>query len=256
MTQKYGIQAKGDLAETSRLAQHRADGVKAMNLNQFTNADNCPLVDLITEDGLESVKAYSDPKQVIAHLRDLQAPDNWASSAVRDLRSQTVAFLQKNAEALQKDGLWPEGVPEDAPARELGAVVRHTKVVCADDGVPSEEALATDIRENAPWWNVWEKVDTPAFHEAVRARTGLMMKRIAGCGKTGAELQAYAEANVPQTVTAVDVSSIDDFAMPQPDKPATAAAEPATSPAQAAAMPVGEPSPASIVPLVDGGGAR
>ena len=250
MTNRPGIMAQGDLAEQSRQQQLNSNNVGAIDLNKYSGASNFALVDLSTQQGFESVKAFTDAQQAVDHLMLLQVSEKWAPSKILGLREAAAKSIVNNAKDIQAEKAWPENVPKNAGVEDVKRELsENTKVTTADDTAnEARELLKKSVPVNPELWNV--NMKAADLGKAIAERIAHLAARIVGCGKNAAELTAHGENSV-KAGPSHQASNLDRLAAPQPEPASSAststAAEPATSAHSAPAPPAtGSPNPGSL----------
>jgi hypothetical protein len=193
---RMGIQTQGDLAENARLQQHARQNVPAVNLNAHSRSNNFVLYDVSTREGFESVKAYADYKQVLDHLAELQASQEWASSKQIAQRNAVAKQLLANAESLKE--AWPKNLPTNASHAEVVEYGRNNALIvtCDDTAQQAKAALPDHIRDNAPIWDLDPHSQT--FEADVQRVAEQQGRRIVGCGMTSVEIMERTLESVRQ----------------------------------------------------------
>jgi hypothetical protein len=254
MAKSTGIVAQGELAERSRMEQLTQEGASSVNLNEVVERHNFPMVDLCSEQGFESVKGYLSAQAIVDHLRDIQAPVEWASSKILVAREQAAKAIVAVAKTIQGAKAWPRDVKENAGVEELKTeLADKTKVAAPTDRISEvKQLIEAEVPESPEAWGV--KMDAPDLKAAIVERIGELTSRVVDSGKMAAELIEHAEASVAESTQslrpAVETgSNLERLALPQPEPASadhTVAPEPASpaSPATLPAMPPPTP-PAS-----------
>lgn len=194
-----GIQAQGDFAEQSRINQHQVSETPFVDLNKFSGNQNFPLLDLVTSEGLESIKGYTDPKKIVSYLCELQVSEKWASSKILQLRESAAKQLVKERQSI--GDAWPKKLSINSGLKEVKDHIREeTKVIVPDDKIQaSKDELKIDIQKNPEIWNV--DPNAQDLTTAVDERFQQVQGRIVGCGKTASEMIEHAETVTnPQTM--------------------------------------------------------
>ncbi len=179
---RLGRMIQGDLGEQARVAKL---GGNATNVNQFTQADNAPLIDLATKARFESVKVFNNVKKYVVHLCDLQSGNDWASSRQLGLLDKSARMVMKIAPDLAAKGCLPKGLSSRSGLQQVKSFIRDTTaVVVPDDHVrPARRHLLTHIKDNAPVYGV-----QAGDRKGIVQRFKELRDRVQGCGRTYADI--------------------------------------------------------------------
>lgn len=211
---RLGRMIQGDLGEQARVVKL---GGNAMNVNQFTQAENAPLIDLATKTRFESVKVFDNPKKYVVHLCDLQSRDDWASSRQLGLLDKSARMVMKIAPDLASKGCLPKGLSIRSGLTQVKSFIRNsTAVVVPDDHVrPARRYLLTHIKDNAPVYGV-----QAGDRKGIVERFKELKDRVQGCGRTYADIVKDATLQTQRALKAVQpaktVTPQGGYARPQP----------------------------------------
>lgn len=151
---------------------------------------NFPQLDLVTRDGMESVKVFGAGKPLDAtvtkrYLKEVQALRTAVEPGVPTKLGKAADLLSANRQTFQANGTWPRGLPKDASSEEIAKFInRQGRVTIPHDHFEAvRAALAADAKVNPGLYGL---TPGPGLDKGIER----LVERVQSMGLTTGEIMA------------------------------------------------------------------